>query len=298
MHALLGRLQMLAAAVLFSTGGAGIKASSLSAWQVAGVRSAFAAASLLLFSPAARTRWTPATVALGMSYAVTMIQFVLATKLTTAANAIFLQAAAPVYVMALSPWILRERLGRTDLLFAAPIALGVALFFANRYTPTAMATSPGLGNLLAAGSGMTWALTLIGLRWVARRGSAERPLMAAVVSGNAIAFALCLPAGFPVTTIPAADWGILAYLGAFQIGLAYVFLTRAIQRLAAFEASLLLLIENPLNPLWVWLLHGEAPGAWALAGGALIVGATGLRAWLEAPREPTTAAEVASLPGD
>ena len=95
----------------------------------------------------------------------------------------------------------------------------------------------------------------------------------AVVAGNALAFLGCLPLALPVGG-GAADWLLVGYLGAVQIGLAYLLLVRGLARVRAFEASLLMLVEPALNPLWAWLAQGEVPRAGALAGGALILGAT------------------------
>jgi drug/metabolite transporter (DMT)-like permease len=78
---------------------------------------------------------------------------------------------------------------------------------------------------------------------------------------------------FPVRAAP-LDWAAVAYLGVFQIGAAYLLLGAGIRHVPALEASVLLLLEPALNPLWAWLVHGERPGAWSLAGGALILGAT------------------------
>src|SRR6185436_18210309 len=102
------RLLLIAAAALFSTGGAAIKATSLTGWQVASFRSAVAAAALAAFLPGARRRWTWGTVAVGAAYAATMVLFVLSNKLTTAANTIFLQSTAPLYLLLLGPWLLHE----------------------------------------------------------------------------------------------------------------------------------------------------------------------------------------------
>ena len=85
---------------LISTGGAAIKLTALSSWQVAGFRSGIAALVLWLLIPGARRGWTWRTALIGVAYAATLILFVLANKLTTSANAIFLQYTAPAYVAA------------------------------------------------------------------------------------------------------------------------------------------------------------------------------------------------------
>jgi drug/metabolite transporter (DMT)-like permease len=88
-----------------------------------------------------------------------------------------------------------------------------------------------------------------------------------------------LPLALPLAGIRASDAAVILYLGAAQIGLAYWCLTRAMRHVTAFEANTVLLLEPALNPVWVWLIHGEKPGAWALAGGAVILAATLANTW-------------------
>jgi DME family drug/metabolite transporter len=102
-----------------------------------------------------------------------------------------------------------------------------------------------------------------------------------VVSGNLTAFLVSLPLALPVGSHSLTDWTIILYLGVFQIALAYVFVTKAIQVIPALEASMILLLEPVLNPLWAWLVQRETPGAWALLGGAIILGATTYKSWSE-----------------
>ena len=112
------RLLLLAAAVLFSTGGAAIKATSLTGWQIASFRAGVAAAVLLALIPGSRTGWSWRAALVGIAYASMLVLFVLATKLTTAADAIFLQSTAPLYLLLLSPWLLHERIQRADVFFS------------------------------------------------------------------------------------------------------------------------------------------------------------------------------------
>jgi len=273
------RLQLLGAAVLFSTGGAGIKACTLSSWQVASFRSAIAALALLLMLPEARRRWTWRPVIVGAAYASTMILFVAGNKLTTAANTIFLQSTAPLYILLLGPWWLHEPVRRSDVLFMAALTLGLSLFFVGVDPSFASAPNPARGNFLAALSGATWALTIVGLRWVASSGdTAARSTGATLVAGNVMASLAGLPWALPVHSMLTKDWLTIGYLGVFQIALAYVFVSRSMRHVPALEAALLLLLEPVLNPVWAWAIHGERPGAWSLAGGALILIATTLKA--------------------
>jgi drug/metabolite transporter (DMT)-like permease len=274
-------LQLLGAVVLFSTGGAAIKACSLTSWQVACLRAAVAAVALVIVVPAARPPWTWRSLAVGAAQGATMIFFVLATKLTTAANAIFLQSTFPLYVLLLAPLLLRERLRRGELVFMAALAAGMGMLIAGTPAATAIAPNPAAGNVLAVLGGLTWALTILGLRWMAAGESSLGAAIGAVAVANALACAGTLPLALPFERIAPADWAVIAYLGVFQIAGAYVLLSRGLRHVPALEASLLLLLEPVLNPVWAWAVHGEQPGAWSLAGGAVIVVATGLKVWID-----------------
>jgi len=279
------RLEILVAAVLFSTGGAVIKACAFTGWQVAGFRSAVATIVVLWIMPESRRRWSRRSIAVGATYAATMVLFVTANKLTTAANTIFLQYTSPLYILLLQPWLLDEPIRRRDLAFLCVLAAGLLLFFLGPARGSATAPHPTLGNVLALCAGVCWALTAIGLRSMARVGGPARAAVgSAVVCGNLIAALACGPFALPVTQARAADWFLVVYLGVAQVSIAYVFLTRGLRAVSALEATLLLLVEPVLNPVWAWIFHGERPGPWSLAGGAVILVATVVRTWDESRR--------------
>ena len=189
------RLLLLAAAFLFSTGGAAIKAASLTSWQVASFRSGVAALAILALVPASRGPFTRRDFAAALAYAATMVLFVAANKLTTSANAIFLQDTAPLYLLLLGPLLLKERLRRADVPLVILLAIGMAMFFHGQEHAAATAPDPVRGNIIAAVSGLAWALTIAGLRWVGKGGRSGMPT---VVAGNVIACLLCLPLALPV----------------------------------------------------------------------------------------------------
>jgi len=281
------RVQVVGAAALFSTGGAAIKDVAFDGFAVASLRSLVAAVAVLLFVPGVRRVRDWRIPLVGVAYAATLVLFVLANKLTTSANAIFLQSTAPLYLLLVGPWLLREPARRGELALMGVVAVGMALLFAAGEAPQRTAPDPLLGNVLATASGVTWAATLAGLRWLSRRGDTPEAGMATVAAGNLLAGLACLPWALPfggAVPVGAVDWLVIAYLGVIQIGLAYVLLTRGIARVNALEAALLLLLEPALNPVWSWLVHGERPAPLALAAGALIVGATLARSALSARR--------------
>jgi DME family drug/metabolite transporter len=298
------RLQLIGAALLFSTGGAAIKAAAFTGWQIASFRSGIAALALLLIMPVARWGWTLQqaegkslrqaqgklwqSALVGVAYAGCLTLFVLANRLTTAANTIFLQSTAPLYLLVLAPWLLKEPVRKQDLGFMIVVGLGLMLFFVGVELPAATAPDPVRGNLLALASGFCWALAVCGLRWLTAAPGRGSPLTA-VVFGNLTAFLISLPLALPVGMHSITDWSLIVYLGVFQIALAYVLVTSAISHIPALEASVILLIEPVFNPIWAWVAQGEVPGAWALLGGAIILGATTARSWAER-RVPAEAA--------
>lgn len=289
------RIFILLAALLFSSGGAAIKSISVGAWPVAGFRSLIAAVAVWLLMPAARRGYTWRTWLVGVAYASTMIAFVVANKLTTAAATIFLQSTAPLFILLLGPLLLREKIRSRDLLLMAPVAGGFVLLFMGTPAPTDSAPNPLLGNTIAALSGVAWAFTVVGLRWlgkppeeempstgatsVRRATAASQSAAPAIVAGNLIAAVVGVPIALAI--MPAAptatDWLLLGYLGVFQIGLAYVFLTLGLRNVPALEASLLLLLEPVLNPVQAWMVLGETPTPLSMAGGVLILAATAVR---------------------
>jgi len=263
---------VLAAALLFSTGGAAIKSISLGGWQVAGLRSLVAGAAVLVVFPDSRKKWNLRVLGTGAAYAATLILFVQANKLTTAAHVIFLQSTAPFYLLLAGPWLLSERLHRADLRLLVPVAIGMLLFFAGQPAlPTA--PDPTRGNLLALAAGVSWALTLAGIRHAEKTRSPAGSGMGIVAAGNLMAALFCLPV-MKAELPPSTDLALLVYLGVVQVALAYVFLTRGLRVVPALEGSLLLLVEPAMNPLWAFLVHHEKPSAAALAGGMLVLGAS------------------------
>jgi drug/metabolite transporter (DMT)-like permease len=259
-------LAILGAAVLWSTAGAFIKLTQLDAWQVAGGRSAVAALTLLLLLPGSRRRLDRATALVAVAYAATVALFVFATKLTTAANAIFIQDTAPLYVVLLSPALLGERPSRLELLSVPLYAAGLFLFFKGKLDQGQL-----LGNGIALLAGVAFALCIIGLRKLPEKNGP------ALVWGNVLAALITAPFLTSGPSPGAVDVLCILFLGVFQLGVAYALFGFGLRSVTAVEASLLVLLEPVLNPLWTYLAVGEQPGQWALWGGAVILGTTAAR---------------------
>lgn len=281
------RLRVVAAAVLFSTGGAAIKLCGFGVWQLAAGRALVAGCAMLVLIPEARRGWSWRSGVVGVTYAGAGLFFILANKLTTAASAIFIQATHPLFILALAPVLLHEHVTRRDLEYMALLVAGMVLLLSAPGRQFVTAPNPFLGNMFAAACAVCWGLTLMGYRWVSRRPGTRGPdligdhgpIAAAAVAGNLLIVLIALPFAFPLTPGTAGDWLVVVYLGVFQLALAYVFLSRAVAAVRALEVSLVGLVEPVLSPIWAWLVHGETPGPRVIAGGAVILAATAWHAW-------------------
>ncbi len=260
-------LYLALAAILWSTSGLFVKILDWQPISILAGRSLFASIVFLVYLrriPTRFNRWQ--LLAAGM-FILTQFLFVTSTKMTTAANAIFLQYTAPIYVVLLAFWLLREKPARTDWISMLIIFIGLTLFFADK-----LSTDGLYGNLLAILSGVTSAVMMVAFRAQKNGNPAE---------SNLIAFLLTATLGFPFVlkeTWTVTNWSILAFLGVFQIGLAFIFFTQGIKHIPALEANLIGTLEPVLNPIWVFLFFGESMGAFALIGGLVVLGGVTLSA--------------------
>jgi DME family drug/metabolite transporter len=259
-------LLVLGAAILWSTGGLFIKATSLSAFELSFGRSLLAAITIAIVTRREGFGLNRVSAVTSILYAALLILFVAATKLTTAANAIFLQYTAPVYVLILEPLFYKERFRRRDLITVAACVGGMTLFFVGKLRPQDVN-----GNLLALASGVCFALFFLLLRHSKARHVNRA---SSAIYGNLIVVLICAPAFFGAARrgISAADLARISYLGIIQIGVAYLLFTQAMARgLRSLDASIVGYIEPVLNPIWVFLFIGERPSGWAILGGAIII---------------------------
>lgn len=272
-----GVAAVVLAAVFLSTGGLFIKAVSIDAFGISMWRSLFAGVTIwLLMRPRPRLRLRPGwpVAGIAVSYAGMLLLLVISMRMTTAANAIFLQFTAPLYVVVLARLFLHERATRVDIVTLVVAFVGMSLFFVGRLDASNLA-----GNLFGLGAGLCFGCMLVLFR-APGVGGAER--VSAVVIGNLGLAAILLPvnlarADVDVFTPGWADSAGLLFMGIVQIGLGYVAMTYGIARVAALEASLINMIEPVLNPVWVFIFLAENPGGWAILGGAIIVAAVGGR---------------------
>lgn len=256
------QLLLVITALLWSLGGLFIKLVDWNAMAIAGGRSLIAVAVIWLFLPGHRFRFTRWVVAGALAYSATVITFVAATRWTTAANAIFLQFTAPVYVAALGGWFLGEKSSRADWFRMAAAQGGILLFFLD-----GLSWGGTVGNLVGLFSGVSFAFLILLLRKQKDANPVDSVLL-----GNLLTVLVCLP--WMIGPLPSGKSlvGVL-FLGVFQLGISYLLYTRAIKRVPALPAVLIGMIEPILNPLWVLIVIGETPSLMALTGGAIVIGA-------------------------
>lgn len=277
-------LFVLAAAFLWSTGGLFIKWTSLSGLALSFSRSFFAMLTVALLTRHEGFRLNRITAAATVLYAILVILFVLATKQTTAANAIFLQYTAPVYVLIFEPLMYKEKFRRRDLITVLVCVGGMALFFVGQLRPQDVT-----GNVLALTSGFCFAFYFLLLRHPKAR---EVNRASSVIYGNLLVVVVTAPWGLAaVGDINLQDTVNVFYLGVVQLGIAYALFTVGMARgVRSLDAGIICFIEPVLNPLWVFLVLGEKPSRWALLGGAIIVAAVITHMLVDARLKGKTAA--------
>jgi drug/metabolite transporter (DMT)-like permease len=251
---------LMLTAILWSTGGVLVKIMNWQPIAILGGRSLFTSLVFLIYLRRLPTSWNRWQLLAAGASILTQFLFVTSTKLTTAANAIFLQYTAPIYVVLLAVWFLREKPSRIDWISMFVIFVGLTLFFGDK-----LSTNGFYGNILAVLSGVTSAVMVVSFRAQKNGAPAESILIASLVTAI-LGFPFVLKEAWTVN-----NWLIIAFLGIFQIGLAFVFFTKAIKHIPALEANLVGTLEPILNPLWVFLFLGESMGAFALLGGLVVL---------------------------
>ena len=256
-------------AVLWSFGGVLIKSVRWNPVAIAGVRSMIALPFLLLAARKTPINGSTSQIGGAIAYTATVLCFVGATKLTTAANAILLQYTAPVWVALFSHFFLKERVTGTDWLFILITMLGMLLFFIDK-----LSDSGTLGNGLAILSGIAFASLICFMR-----NQKDGSPIGSIVLGNGLTALLSIPwILHPV--LDTTSWISLILLGVFQIGLSYILFSHAIRHVSALEGILVPVIEPVLNPIWVLLFVGETPGKWSLLGGLIVISAVLIHSWI------------------
>lgn len=255
---------MLLCAALWSIAGIFIKLIPWNSIVIAGIRSLIAGAVMFVYMRYKRIGFTADRRSMlgGLALCCTLTCFVAANKLTTAANSIVLQFTAPMFIVVFSVLFLKKKFSRSDVFAVVLTMLGISLFFFDQLTPGHL-----LGNCVAIVAGMAFAGYYMSLE-----GASESERMSAILMAHGLTFCVSIPfIALEPPELGAAPVICIFILGVVQLGIPYVLLGRASGSCPPLACSLLGAVEPLLNPVWVFIFDGEAPGMWALIGGVVVV---------------------------
>jgi drug/metabolite transporter (DMT)-like permease len=258
-----GLLFVFIAAFLWSSGGLFIKLITLSPMQISFFRGIIAAITFAVIFRKRILQFNRLTLLNSVFYACVLISFVISTKLTTAANAIFLQATAPIYVLIFEPLINKTHYKRINVVTIAICFLGMILFFVGEIEPGHLE-----GNLVALFSGISFAAFFLGMK-----KNDDKFQQSSIFLGNVLVAIVCIPFLFSLQVLTLSNLWMVLFLGVFQIAIAYAFFASGLKRIIAVEASIISMIEPVFNPVWVFFGYGEKPAITAIIGGLVILGA-------------------------
>ncbi len=264
-----GLIYISISALLWSTGGLFIKVITLDAYQISFYRSGIAAITILIISVIRKVKlkfeFDRISFFCSITYAFILILFVIATKLTTSANAIFLQFTAPIYLLVLEPLFLKTKFEKRNFIALIFCFLGMTLFFFGR-----LDLSNITGNFFAIGSGICFALFSLFLKWKKQLHKSESTIIY-IIAGNILVCLLCLPVIIDKLALNVTQLSILLFMGVFQIGVSYIIFNEGIKYISATESIIIAMLEAILNPIWVFIGVGEVPTIYSISGSVIIL---------------------------
>lgn len=257
-----GVLYLTLAAIFWSFGGVLAKSIPFSGISIAAIRGIIAAITIGFYRKSFAFKKNKSTIFAAISLTLTTVLFMVATKLTTAANAILLQYTSLFFIILLN-WVINHQKPKTrDLYALAGIAFGISLFFFNQLEG---------GNLLGNIMGLLSGLTFAGV-FFANKMEGASPFDATFM-GNLLSMFL-LPFVLFDSTIniqSVQPWILLLVMGVFQLGFGYIFFSLGIRHASATQSNIIATLEPILNPIWVLLIIGETPTILSIVGGIIVL---------------------------
>jgi drug/metabolite transporter, DME family len=262
-----GIVAIVLAAILWSSGGLFVKLITLTPMQISFFRCSIAAITFAVLFRKKILQYNLLTVVNSFFYAGVLIFYVIAMKTTTAANAIFLQSTAPIYVLIFEPLLNKTRYERSNIVTIIICFLGMILFFLGDLTPGQLE-----GNIFGLMSGVLFAAFFLGMK-----RNDKRYQQSSIFWGNILVAIICLPFLFSIEELNFSQLWMVSFLGVFQIAIAYAFFSYGLRKVIAVEASIISMIEPVLTPVWVFVGYGEVPATTAIIGGIIILSAISIR---------------------
>ena len=262
-----GIIAVVTAAILWSSGGLFIKLITLTPMQISFFRCSIAAITFAVIFRKKILQYNLLTFVNSFFYAGVLIFYVIAMKTTTAANAIFLQSTAPIYVLIFEPLLNKTKYEKSNIVTIIFCFLGMILFFLGDLTPGQLE-----GNFFGLMSGIFFAALFLGMK-----KNDKKYQQSSIFWGNILVAIICLPFIFSIEQLNLSQLWMVSFLGVFQIAIAYAFFSYGLKRVMAVEASIISMIEPVLTPVWVFIGYGEIPATNAILGGIIILTAISVR---------------------
>jgi drug/metabolite transporter, DME family len=261
------RLSLVLAAILWSLAGIFIKFLLLPPLTIVFYRSLFASLFFAFFVRKSNAVPKIALLVSALAYTAAISAFVSANKITTAANAIALQYTAPMFVFVIVHFLFGEKIIGTSWLSLALGMLGIAVIGAG-----SAGQPDAAGVMIALLSGLLFSIYMVSLRFLKEFNPGTLTFL-----NNLVCCLILLPLVGSELSLSLKEGWIVAVMGVVQLGIPYWLFSKGLEQVSVQEASLIVLIEPVLNPLWVALIVGELPSGATLIGGLCIVGSLAFR---------------------
>lgn len=284
------------APLLWSTGGVGLRLLETSAWTILFWRGLFMAVTVVTWSTiTSRGRFLHELrgslingfwvfVFIGMSF----IFYVLSMTTTTIADSLLIQGTAPILIVGLGWIVLGDRIRTITVAAMIAVTLGILVILI-----PSLGRGGFTGNLLGLAKAFAFACGAISVRRRRSVGLVPSVALAAILTSLIAAFAA------PTLVVNAKSLMVLAYLGIFQVGVAFILFVNWSGKIETSQTGLLVILEAVLGPLWVWLFLSERPPQLTLLGGAIIVIALVAHTlWYPSQASPAKAAAGIPHPGE
>lgn len=262
-------LMMAVCACMWSIGGIFIKLVSWSPFLIAGGRSLLAALVMAVFMYITKVKVNVCkySVGAGLCLLGVLVCFVTANKLTTAANAIILQYTAPIFILIISILFLHHQVHKKEVITVLITTFGIVFFFFDE-----LSFGNILGNILAILAGLFLGIMFLIIGFGGGKDDSIR--LSSILIGHIFTALVGIPVGITMTSSYApSEFICIIILGIIQLGIPYVLYALASRDCSPLACSLIGMIEPILNPIWVLIFSGEAPGFYALIGGIIVVAA-------------------------
>lgn len=257
-----GNLYIFMTAVLWSTGGLLIKFIPGNAVMINGARSLIALLFFFFYRRSVKIKLNPVILSAAVCMTLTTLLYVIANKMTTAANAIVLQYTAPIFVLIWDCIYKKKAPGKKQCAVVLMAFAGMLLFFLDQLDGGQI-----VGNIIAIAAGVSFSGVFF-INALPDASSQDSSMLGCIFS-----FLISIPFLGEVCSLNTSGIAALLILGIVQVGLAYALFDKGVKRTSPVSASLIGLLEAVMNPLWVFLAYGEKVGRFALVGAVIILGA-------------------------